>query len=184
MGKQYELIVSVEGLSSTREEKNKEKVKKVNRGNNTNNIDSTEESGSGAGAAAAGLALMAAKEVAKVSREAATTYVSQIGARQDNIAKQNRIQNTIEIVGESVSTGLNILTTTAAGASIGSLAGPVGTAVGAAVGAAIAIASEASSKAIEISANLKDYSRLQTTNLLEAEKASERLGRIATNRNR
>lgn len=183
MGKQYELIVSVEGLSSTREEKNKEKVKKVNRGNNTNNIDSTEESGGG-GAAAAGLALMAAKEVAKVSREAATTYVSQIGARQDNIAKQNRIQNTIEIVGESVSTGLNILTTTAAGASIGSLAGPVGTAVGAAVGAAIAIASEASSKAIEISANLKDYSRLQTTNLLEAEKASERLGRIATNRNR
>lgn len=183
MGKQYELIVSVEGLSSTREEKNKEKVKKVNRGNNTNNIDGTEESGGGA-AAAAGLALMAAKEVAKVSREAATTYVSQIGARQDNIAKQNRIQNTIEIVGESVSTGLNILTTTAAGASIGSLAGPVGTAVGAAVGAAIAIASEASSKAIEISANLKDYSRLQTTNLLEAEKASERLGRIATNRNR
>ena len=183
MGKQYELIVSVEGLSSTREEKNKEKVKKVNRGNNTNNIDGTEESGGGA-AAAAGLALMAAKEVAKVSREAATTYVSQIGARQDNIAKQNRIQNTIEIVGESVSTGLNILTTTAAGASIGSLASPVGTAVGAAVGAAIAIASEASSKAIEISANLKDYSRLQTTNLLEAEKASERLGRIATNRNR
>ena len=183
MGKQYELIVSVEGLSSTREEKNKEKVKKVNRGNNTNNIDSTGESSGGA-AAAAGLALMAAKEVAKVSREAATTYVSQIGARQDNIAKQNRIQNTIEIVGESVSTGLNILTTTAAGASIGSLAGPVGTAVGAAVGAAIAIASEASSKAIEISANLKDYSRLQTTNLLEAEKASERLGRIATNRNR
>ena len=183
MGKQYELIVSVEGLSSTREEKNKEKVKKVNRGNNTNNIDGTEESGGGA-KAAAGLALMAAKEVAKVSREAATTYVSQIGARQDNIAKQNRIQNTIEIVGESVSTGLNILTTTAAGASIGSFAGPVGTAVGAAVGAAIAIASEASSKAIEISANLKDYSRLQTTNLLEAEKASERLGRIATNRNR
>ena len=183
MGKQYELIVSVEGLSSTREEKNKEKVNKVNRGNNTNNIDSTGESGGGA-KAAAGLALMAAKEVAKVSREAATTYVSQIGARQDNIAKQNRIQNTIEIVGESVSTGLNILTTTAAGASIGSLAGPVGTAVGAAVGAAIAIASEASSKAIEISANLKDYSRLQTTNLLEAEKASERLGRIATNRNR
>ena len=183
MGKQYELIVSVEGLSSTREEKNKEKVKKVNRGNNTNNIDSTGESGGGANAAV-GLALMAAKEVAKVSREAATTYVSQIGARQDNIAKQNRIQNTIEIVGESVSTGLNILTTTAAGASIGSLAGPVGTAVGAAVGAAIAIASEASSKAIEISANLKDYSRLQTTNLLEAEKASERLGRIATNRNR
>ena len=183
MGKQYELIVSVEGLSSTREEKNKEKVKKVNRGNNTNNIDSTGESGGGANAAAV-LALMAAKEVAKVSREAATTYVSQIGARQDNIAKQNRIQNTIEIVGESVSTGLNILTTTAAGASIGSLAGPVGKAVGAAVGAAIAIASEASSKAIEISANLKDYSRLQTTNLLEAEKASERLGRIATNRNR
>ena len=183
MGKQYELIVSVEGLSSTREEKNKEKVKKVHRGNNTNNIDSTGESGGGANAAA-GLALMAAKEVAKVSREAATTYVSQIGARQDNIAKQNRIQNTIEIVGESVSTGLNILTTTAAGASIGSFAGPVGTAVGAAVGAAIAIASEASSKAIEISANLKDYSRLQTTNLLEAEKASERLGRIATNRNR
>ena len=182
MGKQYELIVSVEGLSSTREEKNKEKVKKVNRGNNANNINTTEESG--AGSAAIGLALMAAKEVAKVSREAATTYVSQIGARQDNIAKQNRIQNTIEIVGESVSTGLNILTTTAAGASLGSLAGPVGTAVGAAVGAAIAIASEASSKAIEISANLKDYSRLQTTNLLEAEKASERLGRIATNRNR
>ena len=183
MGKQYELIVSVEGLSSTREEKNKEKVKKVNRGNNTNNIDGTGESSGGANVAA-GLALMAAKEVAKVSREAATTYVSQIGARQDNIAKQNRIQNTIEIVGESVSTGLNILTTTAAGASIGSLAGPVGTAVGTAVGAAIAIASEASSKAIEISANLKDYSRLQTTNLLEAEKASERLGRIATNRNR
>ena len=183
MGKQYELIVSVEGLSSTREEKNKEKVKKVNRGIITIDVVSTGESGGGAKAAAV-LALMAAKEVAKVSREAATTYVSQIGARQDNIAKQNRIQNTIEIVGESVSTGLNILTTTAAGASIGSLAGPVGTAVGAAVGAAIAIASEASSKAIEISANLKDYSRLQTTNLLEAEKASERLGRIATNRNR
>ena len=182
MGKQYELIVSVEGLSSTREEKNKEKVKKVNRGNNTNNINSTEESGGGAAAKA--LALMAAKEVAKVSREAATTYVSQIGARQDNIAKQNRIQNTIDIVGESVSTGLSILTTASAGASLGSLAGPVGTAVGAAVGTAIAIASEASSKAIEISANLKDYSRLQTTNLLEAEKASERLGRIATNRNR
>ena len=183
MGKQYELIVSVEGLSSTREEKNKEKVKKVNRGDNTSNINTTGESSGGA-AAAKGLALMAAKEVAKVSREAATTYVSQIGARQDNIAKQNRIQNTIEIVGESVSTGLNVLTTTAAGASLGSLASPVGTAVGAAVGAAIAIASEASSKAIEISANLKDYSRLQTTNLLEAEKASERLGRIATNRNR
>lgn len=182
MGKQYELIVSVEGLSSTREEKNKEKVKKVNRGNNTSNINGTEESGTGA--AAKTLALMAAKEVAKVSREAATTYVSQIGARQDNIAKQNRIQNTIDIVGESVSTGLSILTTASAGASIGSFAGPVGTAVGAAVGTAIAIASEASSKAIEISANLKDYSRLQTTNLLEAEKASERLGRIATNRNR
>ena len=182
MGKQYELIVSIEGLSSTREEKNKEKVKKVNRGDNTTNINGTEESG--AGSAAAGLALMAAKEIAKVSREAATTYVSQIGARQDNIAKQNRIQNTIDIVGEGVSTGLSILSTASAGATLGSLAGPVGTAVGAAVGTAIAIASEATSKAIEISANLKDYSRLQATNLLEAAKASERLGRTATNRNR
>ena len=112
---------------------------------------------------------MVARKVKEVTADAMRTYVSTIGARQDNVAKQNRIQNVMGITDNLVSGAMSISTAA-------SLAG--------APGAIITALATASKLAIEVTKNLQDYSRLQTKNSLESEKASERLGRIATNRNR
>ena len=113
--------------------------------------------------------LMVAQKVKEVTSDAIRTYVSTIGARQDNVAKQNRIQNVMGMTNNLVSGAMSI-------ATAASLAGPAG--------AVVTAIAEASKLAIEVTKNLQDYSRLQTKNSLESEKASERLGRIATNRNR
>ena len=113
--------------------------------------------------------IMVAQQVKEVTVDAIRTYVSTIRARQDNVAKQNRIQNVMGMTNNLVSGAMTI-------AAAASAAGPAG--------AVIAAVAEASKLAIEVTKNLQDYSRLQTKNSLESEKASERLGRIATNRNR
>ena len=166
MGQKYEIIVKLDGLSSTKEEENKEKLKAAN-GKKPKNPD--EEKAKKLAKMRKAAKLMVARKVKEVTADAMRTYVSTIGARQDNVAKQNRIQNVMGITDNLVSGAMSISTAAA-------LAGPAG--------AVITAIAEASKLAIEVTKNLQDYSRLQTKNSLESEKASERLGRIATNRNR
>ena len=166
MGQKYEIIVKLDGLSSTKEEENKEKLKSAN-GNKYK--DPEEEKAKKLAKMKKAAKLMVAKKVQEVTSDAIRTYVSTIGARQDNVAKQNRIQNVMGMTNNLVSGAMSIATAS-------KLAG--------APGAIITAVAEASKLAIEVTKNLQDYSRLQTKNSLESEKASERLGRIATNRNR
>ena len=165
MGQKYEIIVKLDGLSSTKEEENKEKLKSTNgKKQKTPEEEKAEKLAKMRKAAK----IMVAQQVKEVTVDAIRTYVSTIGARQDNIAKQNRIQNMVGVTNNLVSGAMTI-------AASASVAGPAG--------AVIAAVAEASKLAIEVTKNLQDYSRLQTKNSLESEKASERLGRIATNRN-
>ena len=166
MGQKYEIIVKLDGLSSTKEEENKEKLKAAN---GKKEKDPEEEKAKKLAKMRKAAKIMVAHKVREVASDAIRTYVSTIGARQDNIAKQNRIQNVMGMTNNLVSGAMTI-------AAAASAAGPAG--------AVIATLAEASKLAIEVTKNLQDYSRLQTKNSLESEKASERLGRIATNRNR
>ena len=166
MGQKYEIIVKLDGLSSTKEEENKEKLESAN-GKKPKNP--SEEQAKKLAKMRKAAKLMVARKVKEVTADAMRTYVSTIGARQDNVAKQNRIQNVMGMTNNLVSGAMTI-------ATAASVAGPAG--------AVIAAVAEASKLAIEVTKNLQDYSRLQTKNSLESEKASERLGRIATNRNR
>ena len=166
MGQKYEIIVKLDGLSSTKEEENKEKLKAAN---GKKEKDPEEEKAKKLAKMRKAAKIMVADKVREVASDAIRTYVSTIGARQDNIAKQNRIQNVMGMTNNLVSGAMTI-------AAAASAAGPAG--------AVIATLAEASKLAIEVTKNLQDYSRLQTKNSLESEKASERLGRIATNRNR
>ena len=170
MGQKYEIIVKLDGLSSTKEEENKEKLESAN---GKKPKDPAEELAKKQAKKLAKMRkaakLMVARKVKEVTADAMRTYVSTIGARQDNVAKQNRIQNVMGITDNLVSGAMSISTAA-------SLAGPAG--------AVITAIATASKLAIEVTKNLQDYSRLQTKNSLESEKASERLGRIATNRNR
>ena len=166
MGQKYEIIVKLDGLSSTKEEENKEKLKSAN---GKKEKDPEKEKAKKLAKMRKAAKLMVARKVKEVTADAMRTYVSTIGARQDNVAKQNRIQNVMGITDNLVSGAMSISTAA-------SLAGPAG--------AVITAIAEASKLAIEVTKNLQDYSRLQTKNSLESEKASERLGRIATNRNR
>ena len=166
MGQKYEIIVKLDGLSSTKEEENKEKLKSAN---GKKQKDPDKEKAKKLAKMRKAAKLMVARKVKEVTSDAIRTYVSTIGARQDNIAKQNRIQNVMGMTNNLVSGAMSI-------ATAASLAGPAG--------AVVTAIAEASKLAIEVTKNLQDYSRLQTKNSLESEKASERLGRIATNRNR
>ena len=170
MGQKYEIIVKLDGLSSTKEEENKEKLKSTN---GKKQKDLAEELGKKEAKKLAKMKkaakLMVAQKVKEVAVDAMRTYVSTIGARQDNVAKQNRIQNVMGMTNNLVSGAMSI-------ATAAKLAGVPG--------AIITATATAAKLAIEITKNLQDYSRLQTKNSLESEKASERLGRIATNRNR
>lgn len=170
MGQKYEIIVKLDGLSSTKEEENKEKLESAN-GKKPKNLaeEQAKEQAKKLAKMRKAAKLMVARKVKEVTADAMRTYVSTIGARQDNVAKQNRIQNVMGITDNLVSGAMSISTAAA-------LAGPAG--------AVITAIAEASKLAIEVTKNLQDYSRLQTKNSLESEKASERLGRIATNRNR
>ena len=166
MGQKYEIIVKLDGLSSTKEEENKEKLKSAN---GKKQKTPEEEKAAKLAKMRKAAKIMVADKVREVTSDAIRTYVSTIGARQDNVAKQNRIQNVMGMTNNLVSGAMTI-------AAAASAAGPAG--------AVIASLAEASKLAIEVTKNLQDYSRLQTKNSLESEKASERLGRIATNRNR
>ena len=170
MGQKYEIIVKLDGLSSTKEEENKEKLESANGKKPKNPAEEQAKKQAKKLAKMRKAAkIMVAQKVKEVTSDAIRTYVSTIGARQDNIAKQNRIQNVMGMTNNLVSGAMSI-------SAAGALAGPAG--------AVITAIAEASKLAIEVTKNLQDYSRLQTKNCLESEKASERLGRIATNRNR
>ena len=166
MGQKYEIIVKLDGLSSTKEEENKEKLESAN---GKKQKDPDKEKAKKLAKMRKAAKIMVAQQVKEVTSDAIRTYVSTIGARQDNVAKQNRIQNVMGMTNNLVSGAMSI-------AAASALAG--------APGAIITAVAEASKLAIEVTKNLQDYSRLQTKNSLESEKASERLGRIATNRNR
>lgn len=166
MGQQYEIIVKLDGLSSTKEEENKEKLESAN---GKKQKTPEEEKAAKLAKMRKAAKIMVADKVREVTTDAIRTYVSTIGARQDNVAKQNRIQNVMGMTNNLVSGAMSI-------SKAAALAGPAG--------AVITALAQASKLAIEVTKNLQDYSRLQTKNSLESEKASERLGRIATNRNR
>lgn len=95
--------------------------------------------------------------------------VSTIGLRHDNSALQNKIDNAMNIG----SAGISSLTTIGSAAALG---GPIGAAVGTAI-AAMKIATDAAN-------NLLQYKRDTKLDTVNSIKSSERLGIIATDKNR
>ena len=95
--------------------------------------------------------------------------IEQVGARTDNVALQNTIDNILSVT----KTGLGFAGAVAAGAAVGG-------AWGAVAGAVVGIANEA----VSIANKAMNYSRTQAEHIQKETMASERLGITAADRNR
>ena len=104
-----------------------------------------------------------------IAKNIAGIAIEQVGARTDNVALQNTIDNILSVT----KTGIGFAGTVAAGAAVGG-------AWGAVAGAVIGIANEA----VSIANKAMSYSRTQAEHIQKETMASERLGITAADRNR
>lgn len=165
---QYKIIVDTKG--STKKEKEKEQLALAT---GTNSSDSKEEQVNN----------LVNKEVAEVVTtiidtgiNVANAYVSTIGVRTDNQARQNEINNIISGAGFITKQIGSTVNSIAAGKAIGGAAG--------AAVAAVAIASQVVNETMNIINNIKEYNREITNDALDSVHNGERIGRISTDNNR
>ena len=165
---QYKIIVDTKG--STKKEKEKEQLANAT---GTNSSDSKEEQ----------VNKLLNKEtvniittIADTGISAANAYVSTIGVRTDNQARQNEINNIINSAG---------FITKQIGSTANSIA--VGSAIGGAAGtvtAVVAISAQVINETMNIINNIKEYNREITNDALDSVHNGERIGRISTDNNR
>lgn len=96
-------------------------------------------------------------------------YVDTIGVRTDNTARQNEVSNIVDLAGKGIS-------------AVGSIA--AGAAMGGVPGAVIAAVAVAVNEAVNIASNVMQYKRDIAEDAASTMHASERLGMVATDRNR
>ena len=104
-----------------------------------------------------------------VAKNIGGILIEQVGARTDNVALQNTIDNILSVT----KTGIGFAGAIAAGAAVG---GPWGAVAGAVIGIA--------NEAVSIANKAMNYSRTQAEHIQKETMASERLGITAADRNR
>ena len=160
----YRIVIDTK--SQTRKEKEKEQLENVSNGSN-NEKESTDDKKvvtkkNYVAAQAIDLAKTTALQVGKL-------YVDTIGVRTDNTARQNEVNNIVDLAGKGIS-------------AVGSIA--AGAAMGGVPGAVIAAVAVAVNEAVNIASNVMQYRRDIAEDAASTIHASERLGMVATDRNR
>lgn len=160
----YRIVIDTK--SQTRKEKEKEQLENVSNGSN-NEKESTDDKKvvtkkNYVAAQAIDLAKTTALQVGKL-------YVDTIGVRTDNTARQNEVNNIVDLAGKGIS-------------AVGSIA--AGAAMGGVPGAVIAAVAVAVNEAVNIAGNVMQYRRDIAEDAASTMHASERLGMVATDRNR
>lgn len=160
----YRIVIDTK--SQTRKEKEKEQLENVSNGSN-NEEKSTDDKKvvtkkNYVAAQAIDLAKTTALQVGKL-------YVDTIGVRTDNTARQNEVNNIVDLAGKGIS-------------AVGSIA--AGAAMGGVPGAVIAAVAVAVNEAVNIAGNVMQYRRDIAEDAASTMHASERLGMVATDRNR
>lgn len=165
---QYKIIVDTKG--STKKEKEK---KLLANATGTNSSDNGDEQ----------VNALVNKEVVNVITTIADTginvanaYISTIGVRTDNQARQNEINNIINSAGYVVNQLGGIANSVAIGKAIGGTAG--------AVAAGVGITAQVVNETMKIINNIKEYNREITNDALDSVHNGERIGRISTDNNR
>ena len=135
----YRIVIDTK--SQTRKEKEKEQLENVSNGSN-NEKESTDDKKvvtkkNYVAAQAIDLAKTTALQVGKL-------YVDTIGVRTDNTARQNEVNNIVDLAGKGIS-------------AIGSIA--AGAAMGGVPGAVIAAVAVAVNEAVNIAGNVMQYKR-------------------------
>lgn len=160
----YRIVIDTK--SQTRKEKEKEQLENVSNGSG-NEKESTDDKKvvtkkNYVAAQAIDLAKTTALQVGKL-------YVDTIGVRTDNTARQNEVSNIVDLAGKGIS-------------AVGSIA--AGAAMGGVPGAVIAAVAVAVNEAVNIASNVMQYKRDIAEDTASTMHASERLGMVATDRNR
>ena len=160
----YRIVIDTK--SQTRKEKEKEQLENVSNGSN-NEKESTDDKKvvtkkNYVAAQAIDLAKTTALQVGKL-------YVDTIGVRTDNTARQNEVSNIVDLAGKGIG-------------AVGSIA--AGAAMGGVPGAVIAAVAVAVNEAVNIASNVMQYKRDIAEDAASTMHASERLGMVATDRNR
>lgn len=162
---QYRIVIDTN--SQTKKEKRKDQLKTVT-GNKPESTPKKEDSNIESIKAGAAGSILVSGAVGVV-KNIGGVAIEQVGARTDNVAIQNTIDNILSVTGK----GIGFVGTVVAGAEVGG-------AWGAVAGAVIGIANEA----VGIANRAMSYSRIQAEHVQKETMASERLGITAADRNR
>ena len=162
---QYRIVIDTN--SQTKKEIRKDQLKTVT-GDKPESTPKQEDSNVKAFKAGAAGAILVSGAV-DIAKNIGGIAIEQVGARTDNVALQNTIDNILSVT----KTGIGFAGTVAAGAAVGG-------AWGAVAGAVIGIANEA----VSIANKAMSYSRTQAEHIQKETMASERLGITAADRNR
>lgn len=161
---QYKIIVDTKG--STKKEKEKEQLSLAT---GTNSSDDKDEQ----------VNALLNRETVKVINtiidtgiNVANAYVSTIGVRTDNQARQNEINNIINSAGYVVNQLGGLTNSISIGKTLGAPA------------AVVAIAAQVVNETINAINNIKEYNREITNDALDSVHNGERIGRISTDNNR
>lgn len=161
---QYKIIVDTKG--STKKEKEKEQLALATGTNSSDNKDEQVN------------ALLNRETVKVITTiidtgiNVANAYVSTIGVRTDNQARQNEINNIINSSGYVVNQLGGIANSISIGKTLGASA------------AVVSIAAQVVNETINAINNIKEYNREITNDALDSVHNGERIGRISTDNNR
>ena len=162
----YRILIDTK--SQTRKEKEKEQLENVSNGSGKENKDDD-----GSVVTTKSYAVSKAIELAKTTAlQVGKLYVDTIGVRTDNSARQNEVNNIVDLAGKGIDLAGSFANAIILGGTKGAKS---------AVAAAVAfIASEA----ISMIGNVMQYKRDIVEDAASTMHASERLGMVATDRNR
>ena len=162
---QYRIVIDTN--SQTKKEKRKDQLKTVT-GDKPESTPKKEDSNIESVKAGVAGSILVSGAVG-IAKNIGGILIDQVGARTDNVALQNTIDNILSVT----KTGIGFAGAIAAGAAVG---GPLG----AVAGAVISVANEA----VSIANKAMNYSRTQAEHIQKETMASERLGITAADRNR
>lgn len=162
---QYRIVIDTN--SQTKKEKRKDQLKTVT-GDKPESTPKKEDSNVESVKAGAAASILVSGAVG-VAKNIGGILIDQVGARTDNVALQNTIDNILSVT----KTGIGFAGAIAAGAAVG---GPWGAVAATVVGIA--------NEAVSIANKAMSYSRTQAEHVQKETMASERLGITAADRNR
>ena len=162
---QYRIVIDTN--SQTKKEKRKDQLKTVT-GDKPESTPKKEDSNIESVKAGGDGSILVSGAVG-IAKKIGGILIDQVGARTDNVAHQNTIDNILSVT----KTGIGFAGTVAAGAAVG---GPWGAIAGAVIGIA--------NEAVSIANKAMNYSRTQAEHVQKETMASERLGITAADRNR